>query len=274
MPGSVDGIDPLDAPGELRSPKPSTVSSTAMPIRSSGTSTAGTSACSSSRVRSTTVTSGASNATFSPGCTCRLATMPASGRHRDGILAARCGRAAPAPRRLHVALRDAVARFGVVERVLRDEVLLQQLACSSPASCRPCASCAFAAFERAVALDRAWPRGRRYRCARAAGPAWTDSPSRTVIWRTSPGTLALTVAWSQRLHRPGHRQPARQRLRTRRARGRPARTRARRRPPCLAPPSASAFLASRSATVPPTAPTITNATASADEAPPRQPLLP
>ena len=44
-------------------------------------------------------------------------------------------------------------------------------------------------------------------------PALTVSPSRTVSSRTSPGTLALTVAWLQRLHRPGHRQPARERLR-------------------------------------------------------------
>ena len=50
-----------------------------MPTSSSGMSFAGTIAWSSISVRSTTVTSGASNATFSPGWTWRLATMPESG---------------------------------------------------------------------------------------------------------------------------------------------------------------------------------------------------
>ena len=104
------------------------MSSTALPIASSGMSTAGTSACSSMSVRSTTVTSGESNATFSPGCTWRLATMPASGDDRDRIacsaLRASCTCASAD---LTLPCDTFEARLGVVERVLRNEVLLQEL---------------------------------------------------------------------------------------------------------------------------------------------------
>ena len=50
-----------------------------MPDLISGMSIAGTSACSSISLRSTTVTRGVSKATFSPGCTCRFATIPDNG---------------------------------------------------------------------------------------------------------------------------------------------------------------------------------------------------
>ena len=56
------------------------------------------------------------------------------------------------------------------------------------------ASCAFA--------DSSWPCRSMRRASRSAVstrtstcPACTASPSRTVIWRTSPDTFALTVAW-------------------------------------------------------------------------------
>ena len=44
-------------------------------------------------------------------------------------------------------------------------------------------------------LDAASRRGRRCRSRASTWPACTVSPSRTVICRTSPETLALTVAW-------------------------------------------------------------------------------
>ena len=197
-------------PVNLRSPKPSTASSTAMPTVSSGTSTAGTSAASSSSRRSTTVTIGASNATFSPGCTWRLATMPDSGAVTDRVL----DRVLREPHlrlgRLDAALRDAVARLAAVERVLRDELLRQQLVVHRPRLLGE-RQLRLRALERALALDELGLEvggvDAREQLARLHRLALADGELADVARH-----LGLDRRLVDRLQRAGHRQPARERL--------------------------------------------------------------
>ena len=70
--------------------------------------------------------------------------------------------------RLQAALRDAVARFAAVERVLRDELLRQELVVHRPRLLRE-RELRLRAFQRTRCARRASLRGRRCRSARAAG---------------------------------------------------------------------------------------------------------
>ena len=187
------------------------MSSTALPIASSGTSDAGTAACSSISVRSTTVTSGESNATFSPGWTCRLATDAGERRRGDGVAQRVAGELHLRFRRFDAALRHAEARLGIVVRVLRDEVLLQQrlvrrLRLGGHGELR------LRRLERADALDelRLEVGGvdARQQLAGPDGLAFADRDLAHVARH-----LRLDGRLPDRLHRAGHRQPARQRLR-------------------------------------------------------------
>ena len=164
-----------------------------MPMASSGTSTAGTSACSSSAERSTTVTSGASKPTFSPGWTCRRGDDAGQRRGDHGVLERVARDLHLRLRRLHAALRHVEARLGVVESVLRDEVLLQQRAIGRTGL--------LGHARAAPAPTRARPMRSTSRASRSAVsmrastcPARTASPSRTETCLTSPDTLALTTA--------------------------------------------------------------------------------
>ena len=225
VPGSVVGLMRSMRPVNLRSPKPSTVRSTVMPGFSSGMSTAGTMACNSISLKSTTVTSGVSNATFSPGCTCRFATMPDSGAIADRILERVLREAHLRLGRHDAAARDVEARLRAVERRLRDEVLLEELLVGVERllgerqlrlrrfELRPARSISFAS--RSAVSTRT-----------SICPACTVSPSRTVISRTSPETLAFTVAWRTGCMVPETGSQRDSGVASTRPRGRPARTRA------------------------------------------------
>ena len=97
-----------------------------MPTLSSGVSLAGTIAWSSISVRSTMVTSGASKGTFSPGWTCRLATMPDSGAVDRGVAQRYPGELDLGLVGLERALAHRKVALGAVVRGLRDEILLEQ----------------------------------------------------------------------------------------------------------------------------------------------------
>ena len=86
-------------------------------------------------------------------------------------------------------------------------------------------------------------------------PACTVSPSRTVICRTSPDTLALTVAWRTGCSAPetGSQRESGRRSTTVRSAGANSSV-------TVAAPLPSSFLARRIATLPPMAPMITSAT--------------
>ncbi len=85
-PGFRRRVDPLDAPGEAALAEAvDRELDRHRRSRAPARRPAGTTACSSMSLRSTTVTSGESKATFSPGWTWRLATMPASGEVDDGV---------------------------------------------------------------------------------------------------------------------------------------------------------------------------------------------
>ncbi len=139
------------------------------------------------------MTSGESNATFSPGCTCRLATMPVSGDVAIASFSA-----------LRAICTCASADFMLPWATLKLDSKVSNAFCemkfclsSAPFVVRffsASASCAFAdssAPIRSISFDSRSAVSMRAR----SWPAWTVSPSRTVIWRTSPDTLALTVAW-------------------------------------------------------------------------------
>ena len=203
-----------------------------MPCVSSGTSIAGTSACTSRSPRSTIVTIGASIATFSPVCTWRLATMPVSGAttsaSRERILREldlRLGR-------LEVAARDVERRLGAVERILRDELVVEQ-----------------------PHVHRARLLGERELRARALdGADAIDEPRlevgridvrdhlagahRLALAHGEPGDVAgdlgLDHRLAHRLQRARHRAASARAAWSRRRPGRPARTAARR--PPAAPP--------------------------------------
>ena len=93
-------IDAIDAAGEAPVAEAIDESSTGMPMRQLAGRRSPAPAPA-SRDRSGRRSSRAANrtATFSPGCTWRLATMPDSGDDDDRRRAARCARSAPAPRR-------------------------------------------------------------------------------------------------------------------------------------------------------------------------------
>ncbi len=167
MPGSVDGLIRSMRPGSGARRSRRRRARPACRAVSSGTSIAGTIACNSISFRSTTVTSGASNATFSPGCTWRLATMPDSGATTIRVAQRILRELHLRFRRLHAAARDVERRLGAVERVLRDELCRSEAARSSRASSRraPAAPARSpAAPMRSTSLDS----GRRCRSARAS----------------------------------------------------------------------------------------------------------
>ncbi len=195
VPGSVDGLIRSTRPVKCRSPKPSIESSTALPIASSGMSTAGTSACSSISLRSTMVTSGDVERDFLAGLHVPFRDDSGQRRRDDRVLQR-------VRRKLDLRLRrlDAAAAttskldYGIVERILRDEVLVQErlvgrLRLVGHRELR------FRRFERARALDQLRLEVGGVDARQQLALARTDSPSRTVIWRTSPDTFALTVAW-------------------------------------------------------------------------------
>ena len=190
---------------------------------------------SSSVPRSTTVTTGVSKSTFSPAWTCRLATMPDSGAVSDGVLQRVAGDLDLRLGGLHAAPRDVEARLGVVERVLRNEVLLEQRLVGRPGSSRP-APAAHAPIRARPAARSAAPRGRRCRCVRCTWPALTSSPSRTVSCADFAGDLGLDHGRRDGCTRP--RRAASDRATSPRpARGRSARTQRHRGSPLPGPPS-------------------------------------
>ncbi len=210
VPASVIGLMRSTWPWKRRSPKPSVESSTGIPMTISGISLAGTIACSSIRPRSTTVKSGESKLTFSPGCTLRLATVPSrvviTTASRKAFFAswtwASLDLSVPwLTERLLSALSYAVweMKFCLSSARFWVRVFSARASCARLDSSAPMRSVSLASRSDVSKRARTWP-------------ALTDSPSRTRIWRISPETLALTVVWLTGCKRARDGQPAGQRL--------------------------------------------------------------
>ena len=139
------------------------------------------------------MTIGASNATFSPGCAWRLATTPAIGAMTSASRSAfsailTCASMLLtfpfATSRPDCELSNAVCEMNFSFSSLRLDarVFSASAICARALSSAPWRSSSLASRSAVSIRPRSWP-------------ARTDSPSRTSIWRTSPETLALTVAW-------------------------------------------------------------------------------
>ena len=138
------------------------------------------------------VTSGDSTATFSPGCTWRLATMPDSGAvamasfsaFRASWTCASIDFTLPwATLNEDSALSNAFCEMNLSfsRRVFIVRVFSASASCALALSSAPTRSINFESRSVVSMRTSSWP-------------AFTVSPSRTVTSRTSPGTLALTIA--------------------------------------------------------------------------------
>ena len=194
-----------------------------MPSRSSGMSTAGTIACSSSVAEVDDGDERRVERDLLARLHVPLGDDARQRRRRTASFSALRASCTCASADFTLPRGDVEARLGVVERVLRDEVLLQQLLVGRPRLLgqRQLRS---RRLERALPLDELRLEVGGVDAAEHL-PGLTASPSRTVISRTSPETLALTVAGgtAARRRRPAAsgRAPS-----PRPGRGRPARTRA------------------------------------------------